>query len=83
VTGTPFAPPPAESALGAIYRHVTGDAHPEGYRYQPTNVVFALFPPIEGRFKKADKRVQYARRAVGAFDQWAPTAPHPVSPMPT
>lgn len=83
LTGTAFAPPPATTALGAIYRHVTGDAHPEGYRYQPTNVVFALFPPIEGRFKKAEKRVQYARRAVADFDGWAPHAPHPVSPMQT
>ncbi len=83
VTGAPLVPPPAATALGAIYRHVTGEAHPEGYRYQPTNVVFALFPPIEGRFKKAEKRVQYARRAVSEFDVWAPTAPHPVSPMPT
>lgn len=81
LTGTPFDPPPATTALGAIYRHVTGDAHPEGYRYQPTNVVFALFPPIEGRFKKAEKRVQYAQRAVKAFDGWASRAPHPVSPM--
>lgn len=83
VSGATFDPPPAESALGAIYRHVTGEAHPEGYRYQPTNVVFALFPPIEGRFKKADKRVQYAKRGVAAFDAWAPRAPHPVTPMPT
>jgi methylenetetrahydrofolate--tRNA-(uracil-5-)-methyltransferase len=82
VTGTAFDPPPAETALGAIYRHVTGEAHPEGYRYQPTNVVFALFPPIEGRFKKAEKRVQYARRGVASFDAWAPRAPHPVLPMP-
>ncbi|MGV3619191.1 MAG: methylenetetrahydrofolate--tRNA-(uracil(54)-C(5))-methyltransferase (FADH(2)-oxidizing) TrmFO [Archangium sp.] len=81
LTGTEFSPPPATTALGAIYRHVTGDAHPEGYRYQPTNVVFALFPPIEGRFKKAEKRVQYSKRAVADFDGWAPQAPHPVSPM--
>ncbi len=81
LTGTDFTPPPATTALGAIYRHVTGEAHPDGYRYQPTNVVFALFPPIEGRFKKAEKRVQYAQRAVRDFDMWAPTAPHPVSPM--
>lgn len=82
LTGTSFAPPPATTALGALYRHVTGEAHPEGYRYQPTNVVFALFPPIEGRFKKAQKRVLYSERAVRDFDRWAPAAPHPVSPMP-
>jgi methylenetetrahydrofolate--tRNA-(uracil-5-)-methyltransferase len=81
LTGTAFNPPPATTALGALYRHVTGEAHPDGYRYQPTNVVFALFPPIEGRFKKAEKRVQYAARAVKDFDGWAPAAPHPVSPM--
>ena len=68
--------------MGALYRHVTGEAHPEGYRYQPTNVVFALFPPIEGRHKKAEKRTLYSERAVRAFDEWAPLAPHPVSPMP-
>lgn len=82
LTGTTFTPPPATTALGAIYRHVTGEAHPEGYRYQPTNVVFALFPPIEGRLKKADKRAKYSERAVRDFDEWAPLAPHPVSPMP-
>ncbi|MDP1828580.1 MAG: methylenetetrahydrofolate--tRNA-(uracil(54)-C(5))-methyltransferase (FADH(2)-oxidizing) TrmFO [Archangium sp.] len=82
LTGAAFSPPPATTALGAIYRHVTGEAHPDGYRYQPTNVVFALFPPIEGRFKKADKRAKYSERAVRDFDAWAPLAPHPVSPMP-
>lgn len=83
LSGTVFSPPPAGTALGALYRHVTGEAHPEGYRYQPTNVVFALFPPIEGRFKKAEKRVQYAARAMREFDVWAPSAPHPVFPMQT
>jgi methylenetetrahydrofolate--tRNA-(uracil-5-)-methyltransferase len=81
LSGQPFAPPPATTALGALYRHVTGEAHPDGYRYQPTNVVFALFPPIEGRFKKAEKRVQYAARAVRDFEVWAPAAPHPIFPM--
>jgi len=80
LSGTAFAPPPATTALGAIYRHVTGEAHPEGYRYQPTNVVFALFPPLPGKVKKAQKREQYAARARADFDAWAPSAPHPVAP---
>lgn len=80
---TAFTPPPASTALGALYRHVTGEAHPDGYRYQPTNVVFALFPPLEGRHKKAEKRTLYSQRAVRDFDGWAPSAPHPVSPLPT
>jgi methylenetetrahydrofolate--tRNA-(uracil-5-)-methyltransferase len=82
LTGKAFAPPPATTALGALYRHVTGEAHPPGAPYQPTNVVFALFPPVEGRMKKAEKRVAYAERGRRDFDAWAPTAPHPVSPAP-
>jgi methylenetetrahydrofolate--tRNA-(uracil-5-)-methyltransferase len=66
-----FAPPPATTAMGALYRHVTGEAHPAGYVYQPTNVVFALFPPIEGRHKKAERRTLYSRRAIRDFEQWA------------
>ncbi len=81
LTGTPFVPPPAGTALGAIYRHVTGEAHPADYRYQPTNVVFALFPPLEGRHKKAEKRTLYSARAVRELDAWAAGAPHPVAPM--
>src|SRR5438874_8578557 len=44
--GERFEPPPATSAMGALLRHVTGEAHPQDYEYQPTNVVFALFPPL-------------------------------------
>ncbi len=70
-TGTTFAPPPGTTALGALYRHVTGEAHPpDGLPYQPTNVVFALFPPVEGRMKKADKRAPYAARGRSAFVSW-------------
>jgi methylenetetrahydrofolate--tRNA-(uracil-5-)-methyltransferase len=79
LTGTAFRPPPATTALGAIYRHVTGEAHPPGYRYQPTNVVFSLFPPLDGKTRRANKREAYARRAQADFDVWASSAPHPVA----
>jgi methylenetetrahydrofolate--tRNA-(uracil-5-)-methyltransferase len=74
--GMRFTPPPATTALGALYRHVTGEAHPEGYVYQPTNVIFGLFPPLEGRVKKADKRSAYAARAGAAFSQWLQSLPN-------
>lgn len=70
-TGQAFVPPPATTALGSLYRHVTGAAHPPDYRYQPSNVIFGLFPPLEGRVKKADKRARYAERARGDFSAWA------------
>ena len=44
--GRAFLPPPGETALGALYRHVTGAAHPPGAEYQPSNVTFGLFPPL-------------------------------------
>jgi methylenetetrahydrofolate--tRNA-(uracil-5-)-methyltransferase len=75
LTGQPLSPPPAGSALGALYRHVTGEAHPEGHDYQPSNVTFGLFPPLPGRVKRADKREAYSRRARAQFDAWLPTAP--------
>ncbi len=71
LSGGTFVAPPATTAMGALYRHVTGEAHPEGYVYQPTNVVFALFPPLEGRAKKAERRTQYAARAARDFEAWA------------
>ncbi len=81
-TGTSFTPPPGTTALGALHRHVTGEAHPPGAPYQPTNVVFALFPPVEGRMNKAQKRQAYAARGRLDFDAWAVHAPHPVAAQP-
>lgn len=80
LSGTAFVPPPGTTAMGALYRHVTGEAHPEGAAYQPTNVVYALFPPLPGRVKKQDKRGAYTKRSTADFDLWAATAPHPVLP---
>ena len=68
-----WTPPPATTALGALYRHVTGAAHPENYSYQPTNIIFALFPPLPGRVRKQEKRARMAQRAREDFAQWACT----------
>src|SRR5262249_33974894 len=75
----PFLPPPATTALRALYRHITGEAHPKDYDYQPTNVTFGLFPPPPARVKKSEKRGWYARKAREDFAAWlaelSPTAP--------
>ena len=73
--GRPFAPPPAATALGALHRHLTGAAHPEGYDYQPSNVVFALFPPLDdeaarrARGKEA-RKAAYLERARREIGEW-------------
>ncbi|MAR56581.1 MAG: methylenetetrahydrofolate--tRNA-(uracil(54)-C(5))-methyltransferase (FADH(2)-oxidizing) TrmFO [Rickettsiales bacterium] len=60
--------PPAETALGALLRHITGDANAK--TFQPMNVNFGLFPPLEGRMKKADRPHGYTNRAKAALGEW-------------
>ena len=72
--GRVFSPPPAETALGALYRHVTGAAHLPGAEYQPSNVTFGLFPPLPGRVPKSARREAHAARARAALRDWLPDA---------
>jgi methylenetetrahydrofolate--tRNA-(uracil-5-)-methyltransferase len=66
--GGTLAPPPPETALGALLGHITGGA--DAATYQPMNVNFGLFPPIEGRARKADRKAAYTRRAREALAEW-------------
>jgi methylenetetrahydrofolate--tRNA-(uracil-5-)-methyltransferase len=80
--GSEFMPPPGTTAIGALLRHVTGEAHPEDYDYQPTNVVYALFPPLEGRHRKNERKPRLLARArrdlaAWALEQGVALGPHP------
>ena len=81
VVGRSFDPPPPGTALGALYGHVTGQAHPPDYPYQPSNVTFALFPPLDGRVKKSERRGQLVARARSHFEVWAARAPAALAPV--
>jgi methylenetetrahydrofolate--tRNA-(uracil-5-)-methyltransferase len=71
LAGRAFRPPPAATAIGALHRHLTGEAHPPGHDYQPTNVVYALFPPLVGRFRgKAGRKEAHAERARKEILPW-------------
>jgi len=71
LAGRDFRAPPGTTALGALHRHVTGAAHPEGLPFQPSNVVFALFPPLAGRHRgKAARKGAYAERARQDLQEW-------------
>jgi methylenetetrahydrofolate--tRNA-(uracil-5-)-methyltransferase len=71
VLGRTMVPPPVETALGALLGHITGGAEAE--TYQPMNVNFGLMPPIEGRTKKAERKLLYTTRAREALHAWLPT----------
>ena len=66
--GQALAPPPPETALGALLGHITGGAAAE--TYQPMNVNFGLFPPVVGRSKKADRKKLYTERARESLSGW-------------
>ncbi|TMA32813.1 MAG: methylenetetrahydrofolate--tRNA-(uracil(54)-C(5))-methyltransferase (FADH(2)-oxidizing) TrmFO [Deltaproteobacteria bacterium] len=75
--GHEFVPPPPTTAIGALLRHVTGEAHPPDYDYQPTNVVYALFPPLAERHKKNERKARMLARARRDLGAWLGTPPAP------
>jgi len=70
--GRPPSLPPATTALGALLGHITGGAAAE--TFQPMNVNFGLFPPLElepgQRVKGRDRKRAMARRALADLDAW-------------
>ena len=69
--GRTLPPPPPETAMGALVTHITGGA--EAKTFQPMNVNFGLFPPIDakgGRRGRKDRYKAYTDRAKDAFHAW-------------
>jgi len=60
--------PPATTALGALLAHLA-DSTPDDF--QPMNVNYGLFPPLQGRpRKRADRRLALAERALTDLETW-------------
>ena len=71
ILGRDLPPPPPETAMGSLIHHITGGA--EAKTFQPMNVNFGLFPPIEakgGRRGRKDRYKAYTDRAKEALSQW-------------
>jgi methylenetetrahydrofolate--tRNA-(uracil-5-)-methyltransferase len=60
--------PPVTTAMGALLNHITGGA--DATTFQPMNVNFGLFPPIEGSFRGKERKQALAARALLDFDRW-------------
>jgi methylenetetrahydrofolate--tRNA-(uracil-5-)-methyltransferase len=72
--------PPETTSMGALLSHITGGADEENF--QPMNVNFGLFPPIEGpeslnekgkRLKGKDRKQAMSDRARRDFNSWLGT----------
>jgi methylenetetrahydrofolate--tRNA-(uracil-5-)-methyltransferase len=60
--------PPGTTAMGALLNHITVGA--DAATFQPMNVNFGLFPPIEGSFRGKERKQALAARALRDFDRW-------------
>jgi len=89
--GHDWVPPPPTTAFGALLGHITGGhlaAEGEGPRsFQPMNVNFGLFPPLEppshdaegrrikGKERGAARKRALSARALADLDRWLGTPP--------
>ena len=60
--------PPPTTALGALLNHLTGGASAD--TFQPMNVNFGLFPPLDSRVKRHDRKPAMSQRALSDLDTW-------------
>jgi methylenetetrahydrofolate--tRNA-(uracil-5-)-methyltransferase len=68
LAGTAWTAPPRTTALGALLAHVTGDAEAE--TYQPMNVNFGLFPPLDDSVRKKQRKEAYTSRGKADLAPW-------------
>ncbi|PTV94894.1 methylenetetrahydrofolate--tRNA-(uracil-5-)-methyltransferase [Rhodobacter aestuarii] len=72
IKGQTLPPPSYETAMGALVNHITGGA--EAKTFQPMNVNFGLFPPLDaargGRKGRKDRYKGYTDRAKEQFTAW-------------
>ncbi len=77
ILGRSLPPPPQDSAMGALIHHITGGA--EAKTFQPMNVNFGLFRPVDGlkggRRGRRDRYKAYTDRAKSAWRDWLAQCP--------
>lgn len=66
--GAPVSAPPRATALGSLLSHLSRPSDD----FQPSNVVFSMFPPLDGmrRLGKRDRQTAHAERALLALEPW-------------
>jgi methylenetetrahydrofolate--tRNA-(uracil-5-)-methyltransferase len=70
LTDQVFNPPPRASALGSLLEAITAEKE----HFQPTNINFGLFPGIEQRLPKDEKKARQLSLAQSSFEEWVSRA---------
>ena len=68
IHGEEIIPPPATTAHGALITHLTKT---DPARFQPNNVIFSLFPPLDNPQRQKDlRRAALTARAFADLNRW-------------
>jgi methylenetetrahydrofolate--tRNA-(uracil-5-)-methyltransferase len=59
--------PPPTTAIGALIHYIT---HSQTIPFQPMNITFGLFPPLQGKAKGRQRRRLLAKRALDEMEKW-------------
>jgi len=61
------ATPPPTTAIGALLHYIT---HSPVVPFQPMNINFGLFPPLEQKVKSRERKLRIGERAVKDLEEW-------------
>jgi methylenetetrahydrofolate--tRNA-(uracil-5-)-methyltransferase len=65
----PVRPFPRETAIGSLCHYIS---HADARRYQPANIAFDLFPPLDKPLRDREERQkEICRRALEKLDSYA------------
>ncbi len=59
--------PPSTTAIGALVHYIT---HSPTVPFQPMNINFGLFPPLQGKVRGRERRRLLAKRALNEMEKW-------------
>ena len=67
VNGEPVREAPATSSLGALTQYIT---RAPSKNFQPMNINFGLFPPLEKHAPKSERKMRIGERALKDLEPW-------------
>ena len=66
-SGNKLTIPPPDTAHGALIRHLTAS---DPLHFQPSNVNFGLFPPLQSKIRKRERGQFRAKIALESLEKW-------------